>query len=86
MANAPAPPHLRLKIVCADCKGNGWGPMLCTEVWKKIEPVEQSPLEYERFLCEVHMRVRLGRELTSDDLRDCPMNYKHPLYRKHGRM
>jgi hypothetical protein len=60
--------------------------MLCTEVWKKIEPVEQSPHFYNRFLCEVHMRVRLGRELTSDDLRDCPMNHKHPLYKPHGRM
>lgn len=67
-------------IVCVDCGGCGWGPMLEPCVWEKIVPRGQNHRRY--FLCQPCMEKRLGRKLVGNDLRDCPMNYLHPLWGK----
>lgn len=89
--NKQVPPH----IVCCDCFGPGWGPMLQTKVWKSIEPNVSVfefipkdvplPVVYPRkYLCEPCIEKRLGHPVTSDELRDCPMNIGHPAYKPHG--
>jgi predicted phage-related endonuclease len=82
-------------MICCDCGGNGWGPMLTTETWEKVEPSFETPYKlasqpnlqrWGKFLCEDCVSRRLDRPLNGDDLRDCPMNYMHPAYKPHGRM
>lgn len=80
---------------CCDCWGDGWGPMLRSEVWRKIEPqvqtlyfVRSQPNLYRwgKFLCEPCVEKRLGGPVCSYHLRDCPMNSNHPNYIPHGGM
>lgn len=60
-------------IVCDDCKGPGWGPMLTEMLWTSIVPERE-------YLCESCIKKLLGRDLRPGDLRDCPMNVFHPAY------
>lgn len=68
------------RFICIDCGGDGWGPMLTVEMWYAVT----DPEEDEAYLCEECMSDRKGCDLESEDLRDCPLNYLHPLYKPHG--
>lgn len=72
----PKPPY----VICVDCGGDGWGPMLRTSLWNLIAPANHN----RYFLCENCMESRLLRKLKPGDLRDCPMNYFHPCYLNNG--
>lgn len=73
---------------CQLCMNEGWGPMLTTELWRKIEPGPLHPSQpsCRIFLCEDCMEHKLGRKITGGDLRDCPMNYSHRAYLPNGAM
>lgn len=69
-----------LTFKCWICRtGNGWGPMLTTRLWRSNFPKLA-------LVCESCMVRKIGRPLTSKDLRDCPMNEGHRLYEAHGLM
>lgn len=67
----------RNDISCMECGYNGWGPMLTDKSWRSIVKKKDD----HRFMCETCMIKRLGRRLLSSDLRQCPLNYSHPLFR-----
>jgi hypothetical protein len=55
--------------LCQACnKQSGWGPVLRDDIWTVIVP------ERRGLMCLDCMRDRLGRELTVQDLEDCPHN------------
>lgn len=78
--HGPKPDYL----ICHGCGEDGWGPMLLSKIWNSIVKPADNHCRY--FLCQVCMEKRLGRRLKLGDLRDCPVNYHHPLYVKHGRV
>lgn len=72
------------EFLCFQCGDNGWGPMLRDLIWKELIPKRGRRNRHQLFMCQPCMEIKLQRPLTSTDLRDCPMNYRHELYRSHG--
>lgn len=63
-------------IICYDCGGHGWGPMLIDAVWMRIVHHDFDGM----YLCAPCMVKRLGRTLRRGDLVDCPMNHHHEIW------
>jgi hypothetical protein len=59
------------------CQYKGWGPMLRNIVWRQF-------FRGDRFRCERCMLRIMGRPIGPYDLRDCPMNWHHPVFQQHG--
>lgn len=55
------------------CQNVGYGPVLRNIVWNKR-------FQGVNFMCEPCMMRRLGRPIGPYDLRNCPMNIRHPAF------